>query len=723
MAGRIELETHLTAQDDASKVIDKVADSAEQLERKPIEVEVDADVAGVLSAFDQVAAEAKRTAAAADVLARALGPELSAKADATAVVGELRQMGLSLDQITANADQLGAKLREVSDTDVGGKLGGALGTTRGQMDGLRNSSDQTRSVMANLAGNASQDLGQLGGVAGSAGVAIGQLAEYAVDGNIALGNLAKTAVPLLGVAAAAGLAAKSMGDIKEKAQFRTDQVDRFADSLMEGADAAEILAGELEKVGDLRFETGLGVTLQIRDALGQLGLTVTDFTNLTSKSNDQVLSWANRMKAAGADAGALDQVVVASAYARQQLATADERAAITTSVLGDESSIAKDKIAAQADATDAAADAADAASEAQREQAQAVFEATQAYQEYVGVVKSVDYQEADIIGATTAIEGYRDEMFALTRINADYQEAVDAFTQSLKDNGDTFDLNTDKGRANQAALEGIAGALDTRLVAAYGDANGSLETFQQLSEAAFQQLVSDLGLSAGQAERLRDQLNMTPEEIETRYRLSETEEALQKLALLQTAIGALPPDVQLRIGAMIAEGDIVGAAQLASTSMANAVAGMPPATFPVGADTAPAESSIDALTGAVYTATPVVIPADPASGESTVEEFTDEQRETTPVSVLANDALAAAVLLALISRPRTTTISVGTSGVPAVESLLNTVARARNTVINVGTSGVGAVDAQLDSLTKARTVTITPRVVPTSVLVRVDGGG
>ena len=718
---REEFSIELTADDSASQVIDKVADKTEQLTDRPVEIELDAEVSGALSALDQVADEAKRTAEAAEALGRAMGPELTGRADTTAIVGDLRQMGLSLEQITANADQLGAKLREVADADVGGKIGTSLGTTRGQMDQLRSSSDQTRSVMANLAGNASQDLGQLGGVAGSAGVAIGQLAEYAVDGNIALGNLAKTAIPLLGVAAAAGLAAKSMSDIKEKAQFRTDQVDRFADSLMEGADAAEILAAELEKVGDLKFETGLGVTLQIRDALGQLGLTVTDFTELTAKSNDQVLDWANRMKAAGADASALDQVVVASAYARQQLATADERAAITTSVLGDESSIAKDKIEAQKDATEEAADAAEEAARAQEEQAEAVAEATKAWQDYVGVVKSVDWQEADIIGATSAIEGYRDQMFGLTRINADYQESVDAFTQSLKDNGDTFDLNTEKGRANQAALEDLAGALDTRLVAAYGDANGSLEAFQLLSEGAFLKLTEDLGLSAEQAERLRDQLNMTPEEVETRFKLSQDAEALQKLQLLQGAIGALPTDVQLQIGAKIAEGDLVGAAQLATSSMNAAVAGSP-VVMPLTGDPTPVEGTIAAVQANEYT-TIIDVTADPAPAEETTEEFTSTERETDPVSVIAETAIAAAILLEFISRPRKTTIAVGTSGVPDVEAQLNRVARARNTVVNVGTSGVGAVDATLDALTRSRSVTITPRVAPTTVLVRVDGGG
>lgn len=39
-----------------------------------------------------------------------------------------------------------------------------------------------------------------------------------------------------------------------------------------------------------------------------------------------------------------------------------------------------------------------------------------------------------------------------------YQAAIDDFTDSLTENGNTFDINTEKGRNNQAALDGIAGS-------------------------------------------------------------------------------------------------------------------------------------------------------------------------------------------------------------------------------------------------------------------------
>lgn len=65
-------------------------------------------------------------------------------------------------------------------------------------------------------------------------------------------------------------------------------------------------------------------------------------------------------------------------------------------------------------------------------------------------------------GATAA----QDFADAVTKLNnvlerrasvRDYEAALDDFTEGLKENGKTFDINTEKGRANQAALDNIAG--------------------------------------------------------------------------------------------------------------------------------------------------------------------------------------------------------------------------------------------------------------------------
>jgi hypothetical protein len=53
------------------------------------------------------------------------------------------------------------------------------------------------------------------------------------------------------------------------------------------------------------------------------------------------------------------------------------------------------------------------------------------------------------------LNGWLDKRSALRN----YQQSLDDFTASVKKNGDNFDIASDKGRANQAALDGMAGSI------------------------------------------------------------------------------------------------------------------------------------------------------------------------------------------------------------------------------------------------------------------------
>ena len=68
----------------------------------------------------------------------------------------------------------------------------------------------------------------------------------------------------------------------------------------------------------------------------------------------------------------------------------------------------------------------------------------------------------EMTAAEQATEDFKSTLDALNAVLSgraglrDYQAALDDFTKSLKDNGKNFDINTEKGRANQAALDNIA---------------------------------------------------------------------------------------------------------------------------------------------------------------------------------------------------------------------------------------------------------------------------
>lgn len=79
-----------------------------------------------------------------------------------------------------------------------------------------------------------------------------------------------------------------------------------------------------------------------------------------------------------------------------------------------------------------------------------------------GTTSATDGLTAASARATAAAEAYKG---AIDKLNAvlsgraamrDYEAAIDDFTKSLDENGRTFDINTEKGRNNQAALDNIA---------------------------------------------------------------------------------------------------------------------------------------------------------------------------------------------------------------------------------------------------------------------------
>lgn len=257
----------VTGQDEleeAAKVVDK-------LDGEEAEITVEAKVDKALGALDKIADEAKKAADAADALGRALGPELAGRMDLGAAVTDFQRMDLTLEEITANADQLGAKLREIDAQDPGGKLASNFGRTRGGFDKVVDGADQANSAVANMVGNATQDFGEMAGVAGSAGVAVGQLGEYFTDTafkaaamgqgmGAALASFTAAAGPIAAISVALALVGKVMeemskGQAATKA-FHTDQLERFTEATKEGGDALGDYNAKLEETGEVLAVTG-----------------------------------------------------------------------------------------------------------------------------------------------------------------------------------------------------------------------------------------------------------------------------------------------------------------------------------------------------------------------------------------------------------------------------------------------------------------------------------
>jgi TP901 family phage tail tape measure protein len=94
-----------------------------------------------------------------------------------------------------------------------------------------------------------------------------------------------------------------------------------------------------------------------------------------------------------------------------------------------------------------------------------------------------------------------------------YQAAIDAMTESVKANGTTLDINTEKGRANQSAFNGLAQAAMT---SAEATATETLAT--QGSAAAQAQLQTSLKTSYDDLVRAAGQLGITGDAADTMAR-------------------------------------------------------------------------------------------------------------------------------------------------------------------------------------------------------------
>lgn len=262
-----------------NEISDEAERAAQALDDIPEDVETRFEVSGIdkaLAGLDELSQESASAAIAAEELGRALGPELAARADTSALVSELQKLGVTADEVTVNADELAAKLREIDSPDLGGGIGQALGTARGEAEKLSDAARGANSALANMVGNTAQDLGALTGVAGSAGVAIGQMAEYFSDATLggqklgaALVDMAKVVGPI----AALGLATQVLNGYMETQARRAEAAAERTETLgaaMEGAadDAvglSDALKNNLDALRDFEATTLLGPTNWMND--------------------------------------------------------------------------------------------------------------------------------------------------------------------------------------------------------------------------------------------------------------------------------------------------------------------------------------------------------------------------------------------------------------------------------------------------------------------------
>jgi TP901 family phage tail tape measure protein len=97
------------------------------------------------------------------------------------------------------------------------------------------------------------------------------------------------------------------------------------------------------------------------------------------------------------------------------------------------------------------------------------------------------------------------------------EASVDAVTDSIKENGTTLDITTEKGRSNQEALDGIASAGWDLIesMQANGAEQGELQATMQTTRDRFIAAAQQFGITGDEANALADELNLIPANVDT----------------------------------------------------------------------------------------------------------------------------------------------------------------------------------------------------------------
>lgn len=126
-----------------------------------------------------------------------------------------------------------------------------------------------------------------------------------------------------------------------------------------------------------------------------------------------------------------------------------------------------------------------------------------------------------------AIEGLGSPLAAQRAAESAFQAAIDAASASVKENGKALSFNSEKGRANQKALDDLRETTLSNVVATY-EATGSTDkatAAMQRGRAAFVNAAIAAGYSADQANRLADNLGLVPKDVTVLVQQSGAESA------------------------------------------------------------------------------------------------------------------------------------------------------------------------------------------------------
>lgn len=278
MTDRVRVQVDLAAKEAKAEAkalaaeLGKAGDAADDLESNGRKM-----ARAMQTAADDMISEIESTRRAIDALDQALGDVDGI--DTTKIVGDLKRVGLTADEIETDADELAAALRRIDDVKLSASKAGFddIKQVLGDVDG----NGRAASTAIGGIGNSISELpgiGNLGPVAES----MGQLAESALEGGEQIPKIAMAAGGLALVGVSMQIIASAMSSMAETDAFNTAQVESFRDLVKETGDGlaaindhfreAEEIAGRAGGMGPF-FEKTKDITNQLIDA----GVTYDEF--------------------------------------------------------------------------------------------------------------------------------------------------------------------------------------------------------------------------------------------------------------------------------------------------------------------------------------------------------------------------------------------------------------------------------------------------------------
>ncbi|WP_432457944.1 phage tail tape measure protein [Cellulomonas iranensis] len=424
------------------------------------------------------------------------------------------EQGYAADQARIRTDNL------VGDIE---RLGGSFDTVliqsgSGANEVLRQMAQGAESVVDAIGGLPEPILNTttlLAGAGGLAALGVGGLGKLAVGANeakVAIQNLGISTKLAAGIAGGLG-AALTVGTLAfanwaQNAAEARAQADEFQDTLdaMGGHTQAT-----LEKINRTLSEANIGGSVWERlvggegprsaiDLADKMGIAIGDLQGVILNQADAIERVDRAQKAYVS--GALEESresYYGARFAVDELNGAlDKQAAVLTTA--EKQQIQQTRAAEEAGiATDGSASA---------------------IQKYVAAQKAgLDTTEQYTDALKDLVDGQKELASVLLGLRGDqrsFEESIRTATEALKENGATLDITTEKGSANQAALDGIAssGWAVVESMRENGATQAELQAQVQTTRDRFVDFAQQMGLSGDEANALADRLSLIPSNVD-----------------------------------------------------------------------------------------------------------------------------------------------------------------------------------------------------------------